>query len=111
MDEIKALKEKLKKKNEKIKSLRKLLEYHKEHHYMYHDWWEDNNRKINIYQDLMPCKYYKITYEIWKEGKIEERGTEMKPAPHYSLAILELKMRAIKKQCSFKLIDILEVAS
>jgi len=110
-DEVKALKEKIKKKNETIKRLNKLVKYHKENNYMYEDWYNNARKKISLYENLMPDKFYKITYQMWKEGQVVSSNTALYNAPHYSFAISKLRQEALNKEMAFKLVDILEVAS
>jgi len=110
MDEIKALKEKLKKKNETIRKLRKDIEVEKDLHYQYASLYHRYLNNYEAIKNLLPTKYYKITFQIWKGKDILHRETRLISDNHYSVAISRLEEH-YQEEGIFKLIDIEEVAS
>jgi hypothetical protein len=109
MYEIKALKEKLKKKNANNRDLKKKLIEYKNENNKIRDWLQERHDEIRIYQKLLPIKFYKITYEVHLMGKIIDVPTTLIRAHHPLLAIEIIRNATLEGHV--ELLDILEVAS
>jgi len=122
--EIKKLKERIKKKNELIKKLQsenEQLEIIRNHNYNYGKHYFE---KYRVLKKILLNKFYKITYEVVKKDNkndiIEHRKIKMMKASHFDELIFDLEYEYNKiynpqnkyhLEIAINLIDIVEIAS
>lgn len=104
------LKEKIKKKNARIRELNKkieLLEWELKHTNEYRRYYLD---LFNSIQQLLPMKIYKITYEYFENGVVK-RKIESIEACHYQEAKIEIKHKLNIHSHEINFIEIQQMAS
>ena len=106
-DELKLLREKLKKKNARIKELNKKLDKAVCSRKRYSDLYFERNRQVHHMSKLLPLKYYEIKFKALNTNGYVSEFTKFETAYH-AFELVERK----KNNCeNFELISIVETAS